>query len=129
DVVLERAHEVQVEFADSDDEIPLPEGMPAFRDLEEAMLVRDLKKDRLPGRIIRGRDGSDTTAGGLFVSQPISELRLASSSALVLCLRPRLPQCPLDTASAQEAKERRGREKLAREMLENGQAKLGGGRD
>lgn len=68
-------------------------------------------------------------AGGLFVAQPISELRLASSSALVLCLRPRLPQCPLDTASAQEAKERRGREKLAREMLENGQAKLGGGRD
>lgn len=56
-----RAQELRSEFADSDDEIPLPPGVPAFRNLEEAMLVRELKKDRLPGRIIRGRDGMGKT--------------------------------------------------------------------
>lgn len=61
------------------------------------------------------------------MAQPISELRLASSSALVLCLRPRLPQAPLDPASEQEAREREGRERLAKEMLENGQARPEGG--
>lgn len=56
-------------------------------------------------------------AGGLFVGQTISELNLCSSVALVLCLRPRLPQTPL----VQEASMSR-REKLAEELLENGQA-------
>ncbi len=56
-------------------------------------------------------------AGGLFVAQPISELHLSSSVALVLCLRPRLKQAPL----VPEANMSR-REKLANEMVENGQA-------
>lgn len=60
---------------------------------------------------------STEQAGGLFVAQPISELHLSSSVALVLCLRPRLPQTPLVV----EANMSR-REKLANEMLENGQA-------
>lgn len=59
-------------------------------------------------------------AGGLFVGQPISELNLCSSVALVLCLRPRLPQTPL----VQEVSMSR-REKLAEELLENGQANHG----
>ena len=53
--------EVRTEFADSDDEIPLPEGVPAFQGLEEAMLVRELRKDRLPGNIVRGGDGGGDT--------------------------------------------------------------------
>lgn len=61
-------------------------------------------------------------AGGLFVGQPISELHLSSSVALVLCLRPRLPQPPLVV----EANMSR-REKLARELVENGQANVPGG--
>lgn len=65
DVISMRAEEVKADFADSDDEIPLPPGLPAFQDLEDAMLVRDLKKDRLPGRIIRASAG-----GGKTVSIP-----------------------------------------------------------
>eukprot|EP00752_Nemacystus_decipiens_P001274 g1270.t1 len=113
--------EVKTDFADSDDEIPLPEGVPGFEALEEAMLVRELTKDRLPGKIVRSSVGSGNTAGGLFVAQPISELHLSSSVALVLCLRPRLPQTPL----VLEAHMSR-REKLANEILENGQADKGG---
>ena len=44
--------EIRTDFADSDDNIPLPVEVPAFEGLEEAMLVRKLRKDRLPGRII-----------------------------------------------------------------------------
>lgn len=47
--------------ADSDDEIMLPEGVPAFLNLEEAMLVRELRRDRLPGKIIRGIDDGGST--------------------------------------------------------------------
>jgi len=54
----EGVKEVKTDFADSDDEIPLPEGVPGFEALEEAMLVRELTKDRLPGKIVRGSDGS-----------------------------------------------------------------------
>lgn len=64
-------------------------------------------------------------AGGLFDSHPISSLRLPSSSALVLCLRPRRPQPVNGSVDAREASEREGREKLAREMIENGQAVVG----
>lgn len=56
------AKEVKTELADSDDEISLPEGVPGFEALEDAMLVRELRKDRLPGKIIRaGDDGSGDT--------------------------------------------------------------------
>lgn len=58
----EAVKEVKTDFADSDDEIPLPEGVPGFEALEEAMLVRELTKDRLPGKIVRGSDGSENTA-------------------------------------------------------------------
>lgn len=58
-------------------------------------------------------------AGGIFVGKPISELHLSASVALVICLRPRLPQTPL----AVEAKMSR-REKLANELVENGQANV-----
>ncbi|CAM9781452.1 unnamed protein product [Scytosiphon promiscuus] len=121
--------EVKTEVADSDDEISLPEGVPGFEGLEDAMLVRELRKDRLPGKIIRaGDDGSGNTTGGIFVGKPISELHLSSSVALVICLRPRLPQTPL----AVEVKMSR-REKLASELVENGQANvtkaLGGSAD
>lgn len=58
----EALKEVKTDFADSDDEIPLPEGVPGFEALEEAMLVRELTKDRLPGKIVRGSDGSGNTA-------------------------------------------------------------------
>ncbi|CAM9936052.1 unnamed protein product, partial [Laminaria digitata] len=85
------------------------------------MLVRELRKDRLPGNIVRGGDGGGDTAGGLFMGQLISELRLCSSVALVLCLRPRAPQSPLDFNSAYEMAEKQGREELAKELLENGQ--------
>ena len=44
--------EIRTDFVDSDDNIPLPVEVPAFEGLEEAMLVRELRKDRLPGRII-----------------------------------------------------------------------------
>lgn len=40
----------------------------------------------------------------------------------MLCLRPRLPQSPLDLKAAQETAERERRERLADELLENGQA-------
>lgn len=62
-----------------------------------------------------------TQAGGLFVAQPISELHLSSSVALVLCLRPRLPQTPLVVEAHMSR-----REKLAKEILENGQANTAG---
>lgn len=45
--------EVGTGVADSDDEIPLPEEVPGFERLEEAMLVRELRRDRLPGKIVR----------------------------------------------------------------------------
>lgn len=61
-------------------------------------------------------------AGGLVMGQPISELRLCSSVALVLCLRPRAQQSPLDWKPAHETAERQGRERLAEELVENGQA-------
>lgn len=56
--------EVRTEFADSDDEIPLPKGVPAFRELDQAMLVRELRKDRLPGNIVRGGDGGGNMVRG-----------------------------------------------------------------
>lgn len=62
----EAAKEVRSDLADSDDEIPLPEGVPGFEALEEAMLVRELTKDRLPGKIVRGSDGSGNTASRFF---------------------------------------------------------------
>lgn len=61
--------EVKTELADSDDEISLPEGVPCFEALEEAMLVRELTKDRLPGKIIRGSDGSGSTVGSRGVPE------------------------------------------------------------
>eukprot|EP00903_Cladosiphon_okamuranus_P007250 g7034.t3 len=120
----EAVKEVKTDLADSDDEIPLPEGVPGFEALEEAMLVRELTKDRLPGKIVRSSDGSGNTAGGLFVAQPISELHLSSSVALVLCLRPRLPQTPLVVEAHMSR-----REKLAAEIIENGQATKADGED
>ncbi len=57
----EGVKEVKTDFADSDDEIPLPEGLPGFEALEDAMLVRELTKDRLPGKIVRGSNGSGNT--------------------------------------------------------------------
>lgn len=47
-----RIVEIRTDFADSGDDIPLPEEVPAFEGLEEAMFARELRKDRLPGRII-----------------------------------------------------------------------------
>lgn len=64
----EGVKEVKEEHADSDDEIPLPEGMPSFQTLEEAMLVRELRKDRLPGKIIRSSDVGGNTVSRSFVS-------------------------------------------------------------
>lgn len=58
----EAVKEVKTDFADSDDEISLPEGVPGFEALEEAMLVRELTKDRLPGKVVRGSTGSGKTA-------------------------------------------------------------------
>lgn len=52
--IREEIEEIRTEYADSDDEIPLPKQVPAFQSLEEAMMVRELRKDRLPGRVIRG---------------------------------------------------------------------------
>lgn len=60
------------------------------------------------------------------MGQLISELRLCSSVALVLCLRPRAPQSPLDWKSAHEMAERQCRERLAEELVENGQASQAG---
>lgn len=75
--------EVSTDFADSDDEIPLPDGVPVFRDLEEAMLVRELRRDRLPGKIIRSTDRSGNTVSFFFF------VVLFVSAAIVLqsCLR------------------------------------------
>lgn len=61
------------------------------------------------------------------MEQPISELHLPYSSPLVLCLRPRLPQPLLDRNAIQDAAQKEGREKLAEELLENGQASKDGG--
>ena len=60
------------------------------------------------------------------MGQLISELRLCSNVALVLCLRPRAPQSPLDWKPAHEMAERQGQERLAEELVENGQASQAG---
>ena len=60
------------------------------------------------------------------MGQSISELRLCSSVALVLCLRPRAPHSPVDWKPAHETAERQDRERLAEELVENGQASKAG---
>lgn len=62
-----------------------------------------------------------------MVCQPISELHLGHTTALVLCLRPRLPQPPLDLEALQEEVERERREKIAKDLVEDGQASVEGG--
>lgn len=62
------------------------------------------------------------------MEQPISELHLSSSSALVLCLRPRVPQSTLDAnGCCLNAADMEVRENLAEELLENGLAGAGRG--
>lgn len=61
-----RIGEIRTAFADSDDEIPLPEGVPAFSSLEEAMLLRELTKDCLPGAIVCSREESGRTVRTCF---------------------------------------------------------------
>lgn len=56
------------------------------------------------------------------MGQTISQLRLSSSTALVLCLRPRLPPTPLDANGCVPAARMEVRENLADELVENGLA-------
>lgn len=85
----EGVKEVKEEHADSDDEIPLPEGMPGFQTLEEAMLVRELRKDRLPGKIIRSSDVGGNTVRRSFVSNACCG-RLPLGACVVLYFHPAL---------------------------------------
>ncbi|CAM9837918.1 unnamed protein product, partial [Discosporangium mesarthrocarpum] len=60
-----------------------------FSSLEEAVMVRELRKDNLPGRIIRG-DQEEGGVSSMLGERTLQQLHV-TSGPVVLSLRPRRP--------------------------------------